>query len=77
MENGVDFAWLDPAVAPRLPELRGRRFLVFIGTMDYYPNADAVCWFAESVFGEMKKNDPSLEIPDCRPQPHGRSRQPE
>jgi len=62
MENGADFDWLDPSAAPRLAELRGRRFLVFIGTMDYYPNADAVCWFAESVFGQLRKRDPSLEF---------------
>ena len=62
MENGVDFDWLDPDKAPRLAELRGRRLLVFIGTMDYFPNADAVCWFAESVFGELRKRDSSLEF---------------
>jgi sugar transferase (PEP-CTERM/EpsH1 system associated) len=62
MENGVLFDQFDPAVTPRLAELRGRRFLVFVGTMDYHPNADAVCWFAESVFPELRKRDPSLEF---------------
>ncbi len=62
MENGVEFDRFDPAIAPRLEELRGRRFLAFVGTMDYYPNADAVRWFAETVFGELRKRDPSLEF---------------
>jgi glycosyltransferase involved in cell wall biosynthesis len=62
MENAVDFDQFDPVTAPRLAELRDRRFLVFIGTMDYYPNVDAVCWFAKSVFSELRKFDPSLEF---------------
>jgi len=62
MENGVNFDQFAPSVIPRLAELRGRRYLVFVGTMEYYPNADAVCWFAESVFGELRKADPSLEF---------------
>jgi len=62
MENGVDFEAFDPAMVPRLPELRGRRYLIFVGSMDYYPNADAVCWFAETVFPELRKRDPKLEF---------------
>jgi sugar transferase (PEP-CTERM/EpsH1 system associated) len=62
MENAVDFERYDPLTGPRLPELQGRRFVVFVGTMDYYPNVDAVCWFAESVFGELRKLDRSLEF---------------
>jgi sugar transferase (PEP-CTERM/EpsH1 system associated) len=62
MENGVLFDQFDPAAAPRLAELHGRRFLLFVGTMDYHPNVDAVCWFAESVFPELRKRDPSLEF---------------
>lgn len=62
MENAVDFDHFNPAAAPQLAGLRGRRYLVFIGTMDYFPNADAVCWFARSVFGELRTRDPSLEF---------------
>ena len=41
--------------------------------MEYFPNADAVCWFAESVFGELRKNDPSLEFWIVGRNPHTRS----
>lgn len=62
MENGVDFEWFNPAITPELPELAGRRFVVFVGTMDYFPNSNAVCWFAESVLPELRRRDPKMEF---------------
>ena len=62
MENGVDFDWFNPAATPELPELARRRFVVFVGTMDYFPNSDGVCWFAESVFPDLRRRDPGLEF---------------
>jgi sugar transferase (PEP-CTERM/EpsH1 system associated) len=62
MENGVDFEYFDPSRCARLPELRGRRFLLFLGAMDYYPNIDAVQWFAEHVFRELKRKHPDFEF---------------
>jgi sugar transferase (PEP-CTERM/EpsH1 system associated) len=62
MGNGVDLERFDPAVSPRLPELEGRRFLVFVGAMDYYPNADGACWFAREVYPGLRRLDPGLEL---------------
>jgi glycosyltransferase involved in cell wall biosynthesis len=30
--------------------------------MDYFPNADACCWFAECVFGRLRASHPGLEF---------------
>lgn len=62
MENGVDFDYYDPAAVPDSAALRGRRFLVFVGTMDYYPNAAGVVGFARSVFPELRQRFPGLEF---------------
>lgn len=60
--NGVDFDTFDPERTPRLPELDGRRFLVFLGAMGYHPNIDAVCWFSREVFPELRRRNPALEF---------------
>jgi polysaccharide biosynthesis protein PslH len=62
LENGVDFDYFDPATTPRLGVLVGRQFVVFIGTMDYFPNIDAACWFANDVFPVLRKENPSIEF---------------
>jgi polysaccharide biosynthesis protein PslH len=62
LKNGVDFGYFDPYCCPLLPQLRGRKFLVFIGVMNYYPNADAARWFATEIFPELRRKDPSLEL---------------
>jgi polysaccharide biosynthesis protein PslH len=62
MMNGVDFDFFDPALPVSLPEIEGRQFLAFVGTMDYFPNVDACCWFAEAVFGQLRRRHPGLEF---------------
>jgi glycosyltransferase involved in cell wall biosynthesis len=62
IENGVDFSRFNPATAPEIPALRGRTFLAFVGAMDYYPNVQAVMWFAKEVWGELRKRTPKLEL---------------
>ncbi len=62
MENGVDFDYFDPAAATAPPELKLRRFVAFVGTMDYFPNVEAATWFTNNVFPELRKSDPSLEF---------------
>jgi sugar transferase (PEP-CTERM/EpsH1 system associated) len=54
MENGIDAAYFDPAVSPVDLELQRRNFAVFVGTMDYYPNQDAVLWFAREVLPRVQ-----------------------
>jgi polysaccharide biosynthesis protein PslH len=62
MMNGVDFQAFDPGACAPGPELKHREYVVFVGSMDYFPNIDACCWFAESVLGELRSRRPSLEF---------------
>jgi sugar transferase (PEP-CTERM/EpsH1 system associated) len=58
MENGVDFDYF----APQPPPAGSGKALVFVGVMDYFPNADGACWFAASVFPELRRAIPELEF---------------
>jgi len=58
MENGVDSVFFDPARVTAAPVSGSQPPVVFVGAMDYFPNADAVCWFAENVFAEWKRRSP-------------------
>jgi sugar transferase (PEP-CTERM/EpsH1 system associated) len=62
LENGVDLADFDPVVAPDSASLAGRRSLVFVGAMDYYPNAEGAVWFADRVLPLLRDADPALEF---------------
>jgi len=62
MENGVDFDLFDPVKVPVLPELSSRRFISFVGTMDYYPNEDAATWFAREALPELRRRAPDVEF---------------
>lgn len=62
MENGWDAAEHDPQQVGGLPELSGRRYIVFCGSMHYFPNVDAAVWFARHIFLELRKRDPELEL---------------
>jgi sugar transferase (PEP-CTERM/EpsH1 system associated) len=62
MENGVDLDLFDPTNVPILPALSSRRFISFVGTMDYYPNQDAASWFARQVLPELRRRAPDVEF---------------
>jgi sugar transferase (PEP-CTERM/EpsH1 system associated) len=62
LENGVDAACFDPAVVTPAKRREAERPLVFVGAMDYFPNADAVCWFAENVFPEWRRRCPNASF---------------
>ncbi len=53
--NGVDTSFFSP---PELDDLLDR--LVFVGQMDYFPNVDAVMWFAQNVWPEISDRHPEL-----------------
>lgn len=62
--NGVDCDYFDPnspaeALAQN-PFPVDSQALVFTGAMDYWPNVDAVTWFAHSVLPDLRKSHPSL-----------------
>ena len=56
--NGVDCDRFAPGTGKANPFPSGTRSLVFTGAMDYWPNADAVIWFAENVFPLIRAQVP-------------------
>ena len=58
--NGVDAAYFNPKIVLDNPYTDNQQVLVFTGAMDYWPNVDAVTWFAEEVFSELKLREPGL-----------------
>ena len=69
--NGVDTEYFSPERAYERPFGAGERALVFTGAMDYWPNIDAVQWFAAEVFPQLLALDPMLRfyIVGARPAP--------
>jgi sugar transferase (PEP-CTERM/EpsH1 system associated) len=59
--NGVDTEYFSPARAYDNPYAAGEQALVFTGAMDYWPNIDAVKWFAEHVLPRVR-----AAVPDAR-----------
>lgn len=69
--NGVDTAYFSPHVAYANPYAAGARALVFCGAMDYWPNVDAVQWFAREVLPAVQAREPRARfvIVGARPSP--------
>jgi sugar transferase (PEP-CTERM/EpsH1 system associated) len=69
--NGVDTDYFSPELAHASPYAAGERALVFTGAMDYWPNVDAVEWFARDVFPELRARFADLRfyIVGARPSP--------
>ncbi len=61
LENGIDGDYFGEAIGDDL-ELASRRFVTFVGTMDYAPNIDAAGWFAAHVFPSLRNSCPDLEF---------------
>lgn len=60
--NGVDSDYFSPdQVFPR-PYKESERVLVFTGAMDYWPNIDAVNWFAREIFPAIFSDDKQLRF---------------
>ncbi|MFZ5541067.1 MAG: TIGR03087 family PEP-CTERM/XrtA system glycosyltransferase [Pseudomonadota bacterium] len=53
-ENGVDADYFSPARDYPDPYAADARGVVFTGAMDYWPNIDAVIWFAERIFPAVR-----------------------
>lgn len=56
--TGVDLEYFS-ASRPRPPESRE---LVFIGSMDWMPNEDAIRWFASEIFGRIQERVPGARL---------------
>jgi polysaccharide biosynthesis protein PslH len=61
--NGVDTEYFDPQSTYELPaELAGRKYIAFVGVLNYFPNTDGICWFAREMFPKLRACDPQLEL---------------
>jgi sugar transferase (PEP-CTERM/EpsH1 system associated) len=62
MDNGVDLETFSPAHAFAAPLPDAAPYIVFTGTMDYWPNVDAVTWFADSVLPTIQARHPGTKF---------------
>ncbi|MGH6895946.1 MAG: TIGR03087 family PEP-CTERM/XrtA system glycosyltransferase [Geminicoccaceae bacterium] len=60
--NGVDGGCFAPEVGHPCPFPQGGPVLAFTGDMSYWPNEDAVLWFAREVLPELRTNRPDLRF---------------
>ncbi len=58
IDNGVDLDYFTPAPVPTAPLERRGPTLVFTGRMDYWPNVDAVRWFAREALPALRSSVP-------------------
>ena len=58
VNNGVDAEYFSPEREYLNPYGQSRRVVVFTGAMDYWPNVDAVVWFAREVFPAVRERLP-------------------
>jgi sugar transferase (PEP-CTERM/EpsH1 system associated) len=61
-ENGVDADYFSPARDYPDPYPPGVQGVVFTGAMDYWPNVDAVSWFAERIFPAVRAAVPGAQF---------------
>lgn len=57
-ENGVDTAYFQPDPDMTSPYPENATPIVFTGAMDYWPNIDAVTWFAHEIFPKVRDTIP-------------------
>jgi sugar transferase (PEP-CTERM/EpsH1 system associated) len=57
IENGVDSEYFSPAHRFESPYAADEHPIVFTGAMDYWPNVDAVVWFARDVLPRIRQHD--------------------
>jgi sugar transferase (PEP-CTERM/EpsH1 system associated) len=69
--NGVDSEFFSPAHGGASPYPEGAPVLAFTGAMDYWPNVDAVSWFAREALPAIRAAAPDLLfcIVGARPTP--------
>jgi polysaccharide biosynthesis protein PslH len=62
VNNGVDHHFFDPAQAGESPYPADTPIIAFTGAMDYFPNIDAVLWFAEQVWPQIRAVVPKAQF---------------
>ncbi|MBL8308069.1 MAG: TIGR03087 family PEP-CTERM/XrtA system glycosyltransferase [Rubrivivax sp.] len=60
--NGVDAEFFTPDPARPSPFPEGEIPVVFMGAMDYWPNVDAVTWFAAEALPQLRQRWPTLRF---------------
>ncbi|MDP2267026.1 MAG: TIGR03087 family PEP-CTERM/XrtA system glycosyltransferase [Thiobacillus sp.] len=61
-ENGVDAGYFSPDRDYPNPYAQTVQNIVFTGAMDYWPNIDAVSWFAEQIFPRVREVIPGAQF---------------
>ena len=56
--TGVDLEYF----SPRAPRPRDSSDLVFVGSMDWLPNEEGVCWFTKDVLGDIRRQVPNVRL---------------
>jgi glycosyltransferase involved in cell wall biosynthesis len=64
VDNGVDTAYFRPTAAPGRPG-----DLVFVGSMSWYPNADAARFLVDEIWPPVRASDPSVRLTVVGPNP--------
>jgi sugar transferase (PEP-CTERM/EpsH1 system associated) len=62
IRNGVDSEFFSPQQELPSPFAPDERPVVFTGSMDYWPNVDAVAWFAREVLPLLREHDGSVRF---------------
>jgi polysaccharide biosynthesis protein PslH len=62
MNNGVDAEYFSPDPTRRSPFAASELPVVFTGAMDYWPNIDAVTWFARDTMPALRRDWPALRF---------------
>jgi polysaccharide biosynthesis protein PslH len=62
MHNGVDADHFAPDPARPSPFAAGELPVVFTGAMDYWPNIDAVTWFAREMLPALRRERPEVRF---------------
>jgi sugar transferase (PEP-CTERM/EpsH1 system associated) len=62
LSNGVDATYFAPEAARASPYAAGELPVVFTGAMDYWPNVDAVTWFAQDMLPRLRERWPGLRF---------------
>ena len=60
--NGVDADYFTPDPGRASPFAKNELPLVFMGAMDYWPNVDAVAWFARDMMPTLQRRWPGLRF---------------
>jgi sugar transferase (PEP-CTERM/EpsH1 system associated) len=62
INNGVDTEYFSPELSFNSPYAKDDQVIVFTGAMDYWPNVDAVLWFAKAVFPLIRQQLPAVKF---------------